>query len=96
LQLNETHDPDGRHVSLDQERWDHIVDPTYGHPEIVPLQAEVLRAVRTPDRRLPGREPNEEWFYLGDVGPSRWMKVVVLYEHGYGRIITAFPRRDFP
>jgi hypothetical protein len=96
LALGETRDPNGRPVKLDQERWNHIIDATSGHREIAPLRAEVLRAVQAPDRRLPGREPNEEWFYLGNVGPTRWIKVVVLYEDGYGRIITAFPRRAFP
>jgi hypothetical protein len=39
---------------------------------------------------------NEEWFYLGGVGPSRWLKVVVLYERELGWVVTAFPRRSFP
>jgi hypothetical protein len=94
--LRETRDPDGRPVKLDQERWDHITNPIDGHPEIARFREEVLRAIRIPDRRLPGRDPNEEWFYVGHVGPSRWIKVVVLYEQGGGRIITAFPRRAFP
>ena len=83
-------------MTLDRERWEHIIDPVDGHPEIASLLAEVLQAVRAPDRRQPGREPNEEWFYLANVGPSRWIKAVVLYEQGRGRIITAFPRRAFP
>lgn len=58
---------------------------------------EVLRAVRAPTEALPGREPDEEWFYLRDAGPSRWLKVVVLFEGPTtGRIITAFPRRRKP
>lgn len=63
---------------------------------MAPFRGEVLRAVEAPDRRLPGRDPAEEWFYLADAGPSRWIKVVVLFEGGNGRIITAFPRRAFP
>lgn len=63
---------------------------------MVPFHAEILRAIRAPNQRHPGREPNEEWFYLNNVGPSRWIKVVVVYEDGCGRIITAFPRRAFP
>jgi hypothetical protein len=40
--------------------------------------------------------PGEEWFYLRVLGPSRWLKVVVTYREGLGRIHTAFARRAFP
>jgi hypothetical protein len=43
-----------------------------------------------------GHEENEGWFYKADVGPSRWIKVVVIYEAGRGSIITAFPLRSYP
>ena len=46
--------------------------------------------------RRRGRWPDEEWFYLAGPGPTRFVKVVVHYEHGEGRIVTAFPRRAFP
>lgn len=91
--LASTLDPDGRRVDLTEERWRHIVD---GHPELVPYAASVTRAVRQPDRRMAGREDDEEWFYLKGAGPSRWLKVVVHYEGGRGRIITAFGRRSMP
>ncbi|MDQ6807203.1 MAG: hypothetical protein M3065_20130 [Actinomycetota bacterium] len=91
-------DPDGRIVQLTEERWEHIISPTTGggHPELAPHQAAVIQAVQTPDRRIPGRRPNEEWFYLAGAGPSRWLKVVVAYEAATGRIITAFGRRALP
>jgi hypothetical protein len=82
-------------VELTQERWEHIVDPRR-HPELEPYRAQVLQALRAPDRRLPGRREGEEWFYLAGVGPSRWLKVVVAYEGGRGRVITAFARRSIP
>lgn len=91
--LAEVTDPDGRRVELRQEDWDHI---TEGHPEMSGLQAEVLRAIKAPDRRRVGHEPNEKWYYLGGVGPSSWIKTVVVFETQDGRIITAFPRRAFP
>ena len=73
--LAEVTDPDGRRVELRQEDWDHI---TEGHPEMSGLQAEVLRAIKAPDRRRVGHEPNEKWYYLGGVGPSSWIKTVVV------------------
>lgn len=84
----------GRQVLLTAERWQRIVD---GHPELAADEDEVLRAVQAPTEALPGREPDEEWFYLRDAGPSRWLKVVVVFEGSTsGRIITAFPRRRKP
>jgi hypothetical protein len=87
-------DPQGRDVVLDVERWEHIVD---GHPELGHMQAQILRAVESPTEVMVGRMPDEEWFYLEGAGPSRWLKVVVVFDRqGSGRIITAFGRRRKP
>jgi hypothetical protein len=91
--------PDGRPVDLSSERWAHIVgdEPARaGHPELRPYRAEIMRAVREPTVRLPGRASGEEWFYLEGAGPSRYLKVVVAFSSGRGRIITAFARRSMP
>jgi hypothetical protein len=87
-------DPRDRKVSLDPERWEHILD---GHPELRDNQADVVRAVESPTEVLSGRSPDEEWFYLAGAGPSRWLKVVVVFDRASnGRIITAFGRRRKP
>lgn len=87
-------DPQGRDVLLEAERWEHIVD---GHPELGHIQQEILRAVRSPTEIMEGRMSDEEWFYLEGAGPSRWLKVVVVFDrHNSGRIITAFGRRRKP
>jgi hypothetical protein len=86
-------DPDGRRVELTEERWRHIVGQ---HPEIESLEEDVLRAVETPDRRLPGRLANEAWFYVRIEHPSRWLKVAVAYAEGRGYVVTAHPRRTMP
>jgi hypothetical protein len=78
---------------MSSESWRHIVN---GHPELDVVPDVILDAVAAPDQRSPGRETGEEWFYRGGVGPSRWLRVVVHYEHEHGRIVTAFPRRAFP
>lgn len=91
-----TRDPDGRPVVLTRSRWEHIVNRDFGHPEMAGLRDDVLEAVRTPHRYRVGHEPNEGWFYREGVGPSRWIKVVVIYEAGGGSIITAFPGGAFP
>jgi hypothetical protein len=71
-------DPDGRRVELTAERWQHIMRRD-GHPELSEFQTEVLRAVRAPDIRLTAPRANEQSFLLRDVGPSRWLQVVVAY-----------------
>jgi hypothetical protein len=84
----------GRDVLLTVERWRHIVS---AHPEIEIYEKEVHRAVESPTTVLAGREPDEEWLYLESAGPSRWLKVVVVFDsEDRGRIITSFARRRKP
>lgn len=91
--LAEVLDADGRRVELTEERWRHILD---AHSELAELRAAVLDVVRFPERRLPGRSVNEQWFLSERVGPSRWLHVVVAYGEGRGWIVTAFARRSLP
>lgn len=86
-------DPEGRRVELTDERRQHILE---GHDELAEHREDVLRTVRAPDHRLPGRGANEEWFLIGSVGPSRWLQVVVAYAEERGWIVTAFARRSLP
>jgi hypothetical protein len=93
--LAEVLTPDGRRVELTAERWAHII-ASDGHPELADLQAEVLRGVAEPTEVRPGRESDEVWFYLYGAGPSRWLKVVVVFRSDRAYIVTAFPRRALP
>lgn len=87
-------DRQGREVTLNPERWRHIVS---GHPEIEVYLRDIRRAVETPTAIIAGREHDEEWLYLEGAGPSRWLKVVVAFDSAdQGRIITSFARRRKP
>jgi len=87
-------DPSGRQVVLTAERCKHIVA---GHPELEKHEEDVARAAQAPTETAAGREPDEEWFYSAMPAPSRWLKVVVVFDRSAsGRIITAFPRRRKP
>jgi hypothetical protein len=87
-------DPDGRRVELVAERWENIVTR---HPELADLRGEIMQALSAaPSDRRSGRRPGQEWLYLAAIGPSRWLKVIVDFDAGVGRIVTAFPRRDLP
>lgn len=86
-------DNSGRPVELTEERWGHIIER---HPEIQMLDQVVLQAVQQPDRNMPGRLANEEWYYVKTDAPSNWLKVVVAYAEGRGHIVTAYARRSMP
>jgi hypothetical protein len=88
-------DPDGQRVELTAERWQHIIRPD-GHPELTGFLAEVVRAVQFPDERRVAPRNNEQWFFMRNAGPSRWLQVVVAYEGDRGFIVTAFGRRQDP
>ncbi len=87
-------DPLGRTVQLTEERWGHIIE---GHPYMAPFRADLMRAIEEPTHRIEQPRPDQDWFYLQDAGPSRWLKVVVAFdEDSVGSILTAFPRRNKP
>jgi hypothetical protein len=87
-------DPLGRTVHLTAERWEHVIRR---HPYMGVFQAEVLQAIVAPTEIVRGPRPGQDWYYLRDAGPSRWLKVVVAFdEESAGSIRTAFPRRSKP
>lgn len=89
----ETIDPDSRRVVLTVDRWLHVIE---NHEELATELDAILTGLMTPAARRMGRWPGEEWYYLAGPGPTRFVKVVVHYDHGEGRVLTAFPRRAFP
>jgi hypothetical protein len=91
--LAETTDPDGRTVVLDDEGWEHIL---HEHPELAPYRHEIMAAVNSPDRRRPDPRPGRERYYSRDVGPSRWLFVVVQFNEMPARIVTAYANRKDP
>ena len=86
-------DPSGRQVVLTSERWLHIL---VRHGELKAYRNAILLTVSNPDRIRLGDESNERWFFAANVGPSRWLQVVVHYDGSSGRITTAFGRRCLP
>lgn len=90
--VSTTIDPDGRRVVLSEAAWAHIKE----RPQLARSLRDVMAAVHEPTTRRAGRREGEEWFFLEDAGPARWLQVVVHYEGGEGWIVTAFPRRSLP
>lgn len=82
--------PDGVRVLLFEKTWSrHILSPMR-HPELAPHLDGVLATVASPDHREPDDRPYRERFFKQDVGPSRWLMVVVDFEEEPARIVTAF------
>jgi hypothetical protein len=91
----EARDPDGKRVVVSAVLWQEKV--LRDHPELGPHLAEVLRAISSPDHVA--RDPvfkNRRQHFLRNVGPSRWLLVVLSYEQEPVRLITAFPNRKDP
>ena len=91
--LAETVDPDGRVVVLDHEGWEHIL---HEHRELASYRDEIMAAVSSPDHRRLDPRPGRERYYSRDVGPSRWLFVVVHFSETPARIVTAYANRKDP
>jgi hypothetical protein len=88
--LAEATTPEGVRVVVFKDTWrDHIVDPEAGHLEMAPHLDAVLATVAAPDHREPDERPRRERLFKQDVGPSRWLMVVVDFGHVPARIVTA-------
>jgi hypothetical protein len=77
-------DPMGRTVWLAQRSWDHV---TTEHPEV--RLAELKRAVETAEKRTSGKFAGTEKLWARNLGPAKWLTVVVAYEGRVGRVRTA-------
>ena len=92
--LAKTEDPDGRQVVLLSELWTEKV--LVSHPELAGCLDSVIATVAEPSHTEPDPFPKRTRFYKRDVGPSRWLMVVVSFEQEPARIITAVANRKDP
>jgi hypothetical protein len=87
-------DSDGREIVLLARIWDDKI--SRDHPELAGHLEAVLEAVGRPDHVEPDSLPDRKRFYRRNVGPSRWLLVVVSYEQEPARIVTALANRKDP
>jgi hypothetical protein len=87
-------DLDDREIVLLTRVWEQKI--TRDHPELVGHLDAVVATVAHPDHTEPDSRPERTRLYRRDVGPSRWLLVVVSYEQQPGRIITALANRKDP
>jgi hypothetical protein len=93
--ISETIDPDGIRVVLTDIVWSGKI--VRDHQEIKAYRAEILGTVSAPDHVVPDPDFEErKRYYAQEVGPSRWLLVVVSYEQTPARIVSAFANRKDP
>jgi hypothetical protein len=87
-------DRDGGEVVLLVRIWEDKI--ARDHPELVGHLDGVIETIAKPDHIERDELPGRTRFYRRDVGPSRWLLVVVSYEQQPARIITALANRKDP
>lgn len=92
--MGEVSDPDGRAVVLLARIWEDKI--ARDHPELRERLEQVLATVHAPDHVEPDPRSDRRRYYGRNVGPSRWLLVVVSFEQEPGRIITALALRKDP
>lgn len=92
--LADVRDPKGRPVALLARIWHEKI--TRDHPELAEHLGDVLLAVQQPGHIEPDPREARARHYRRGVGPSRWLLVVVSYEQGPARIVTALATRKDP
>jgi hypothetical protein len=80
----------GRDVRLTDERLSHILD----HPEMAGMEADIVRTLQSPaEVRASRSDESVRLFYVfreGTLVGSKWLCVVVRYEHEDAFVITAY------
>ena len=92
--LAQTKDPDGRVVVVLARIWEDKI--LRDHPELEGALELVSGTIETPDHTEPDPRVGRHRYYRRQVGPSRWLLVVVSYEQEPARIISAFGNRKDP
>ena len=88
--LATTKTPDGVPVVLYADTWSKdVLGPRTGPRELRTELDAVLATVAAPDHREADPREGRERFYKRNVGPSRWLMVVVSFEEEPARIVTA-------
>jgi hypothetical protein len=62
------------------------------HPQLLLMIDEVVDVVARPDVITPDPDHDGRWrYWRAEVGPTRWIRVVVAWTEGEPWIVTAFP-----
>ena len=79
----------GFSVQISTRRWQLIV--SVKHPAMVGRETEVEASLRTPDEIRRSRSDADVYLFYRQVGPGRWVCVVVKNLGDHGFVITTYP-----
>jgi hypothetical protein len=88
-----TVDPDGRAVVFDAGSHLHLA---LGRPWMLDHLDTILATIAFPDYREDDPIARRERFYRQDLGPNRWLRVVVDFNASPGWVVTATVQRNDP
>lgn len=91
--LEATHDRQGRPVVLRKSAMAHIA---WRHPELAGCEVAITTAVENAEFRCRSKVKGREILYAANLGPARWLVVVVAYDDHGGSIITAYGSKRGP
>lgn len=90
----QAHTPEGRLVVLDEIQWGYIL---FGHEEMADHLEAIEETIAHPDYREPDSEvAGRERFFRRNVGPDRWLRVVVEFSGDYDWVVTAYGQENDP
>ena len=68
----------------------HVIN---GHPQLLTMIDDVLAVVRKADVIVRDPLAGRWQYWCREIGPTRWLCVVVAWAEGPASIVTAFPSR---
>lgn len=83
----ETVDPDGRRVVFDARTEYHLARR---RPQMLDHIQAILNTIARPDIHEHDPAPGRERFFRRDLGPTRYLRVVVDFNQSPGFVVTAF------
>jgi hypothetical protein len=87
-----TRDRVGRVVLLEEDAVAHIEKR---HPEMYGRELAIATALEVGVRCRTHKDGREKWF-APELGPGKYLAVVVAYENNVGKVITAFADKNGP
>jgi hypothetical protein len=91
--ISETVDREGRRIVLDDAGWRHILEE---HQEMEVHLEAVMLTVSEPQHWREDPRPGRMRYWRPELGPSRWLMVVVDFGVDPARVVTAYGIRKNP
>jgi hypothetical protein len=80
-------DPDGRRVVFDERTEHHLARR---RPQMLDHIQAILDTIARPDIHEHDPAPRRERFFRRDLGPTRYLRVIVDFNESPGFVVTAF------